>query len=231
MSIDTSPIEMPTPNPLATVKNYDWEHLIHGKSKSPAKVFGSAAKDGGIYRWGMTVAATRLSVDDDDSDRESMEWDNDRDDQLLALLSRLACDAKHKSKKSTAAVDWSNAADEAMDSFRYFQSPTTQQAAMAVVLGGGNASVVGRQLDEQVCVDLAAALLELHESFLVRDDVSSHAHLILGGELGLTLATRLPGLPGRKAILQNACDAVIAWADRESDSMLQTRSRVQHRRG
>ncbi|WP_068261623.1 hypothetical protein [Rubripirellula obstinata] len=235
MSIDHSPIKPPSSqsdsavtdlasnkrreNPMAR-QSLDWPPLVVGKSKSPEKVFGDAAKDGGVYRWGMAVAKSPSALDFDDDEICLTEWgeepDGELDNALLKSLSRLGCDLKRKSKKSS--IDWIESAHQAISQFESLKDPTADQAAMAVVWAAAIPKLE-THLDVTVLADLTHALLELRESVLLRSDVSSISHLILGGELGLTLAWRMPGLRSRAAILKSAGDAVADWAASDEDSI------------
>jgi hypothetical protein len=224
MSIETFPVKSRkarSGDSTSLAGPLDLEQMVLGKSKSPAKVFGDAAALGHVYRWGMTVAVSAHSPAEDDGDEGSFAWESDQDMDLLKSLSRLACDLEGKSKKKSeraSAIDWANAAEQAIDSFKSFRIPTADQASMAVVWAAALPKL-GAVLEADVLNELTGALIELHEAILNRGDVASISHLIVGGELGLTLAWRLPGLPQRKTILQNAGDAVADWAERDDESV------------
>ncbi len=198
----------------------DWASLIVGKSKSPAKVFGESAQGGGVYLWGMAVAKLASPLCFDEQNLVLQQWGEEQDSQydrtLLKSLSQLACDQKQKQKVSS--IDWTAAAQQAIRQFESLKDPTADEAAMAVVWAAAIPKLT-THLDDSVLADLTDALLELRESVLLRSDIRSISHLILGGELGLTLAWRMPGLRSRTVILQSASDAVADWAELDEESI------------
>ena len=218
----TSPDAVTKPKAFALKRDsLDWPPLMRGKSKSPEKIFGPSAKNGSVYRWGMAVA-TRVSDWESDNRNasidpiDSFDCDDDHDQRLLESLSRLGCDAALKPKHSS--IQWMAAAEQAISRFKSLKDPTADQAALAVVWAAALPRLQS-QLEVTLLADLTHALLELRESVLLRSDVCSISHLILGGELGLTLAWRMPGLRSRATILASSCDAVSDWADRDEESV------------
>lgn len=66
---------------------------------------------------------------------------------------------------------------------------------------------------------LTATLQNLHESVLQRSTGYSVDHLMLAGELGLTLAWRVPCVAACKRLAANACEAVRMWCDQEQEAV------------
>lgn len=242
MSIDTSATPPLSASTLPKRKSkrlsldlaeQDWTKLVRGKTKAAEDVFGDAVKSGQIYRWGIAVATALPDGQTQPPDNTWLPWDERQPAPLLHSLSRLACDSKTK-KSHDASIDWFDVVRQATECFESFQVPTTDQAALAVLWAAvlphlpnkleaaGLSKPADPDAEDHGCVRLTNALLDLHEAILIRGDVTSANHLILGGELGLTLAMRLPGLPKRAALIKHACKAIADWAEYEDESIGET---------
>ncbi|MCH1439914.1 MAG: hypothetical protein L7W43_09665 [Rubripirellula sp.] len=66
---------------------------------------------------------------------------------------------------------------------------------------------------------LTSTLQHLHESVLQRSTAYRFDHLMLAGELGLTLAWRVPCVAACKRLAGNAGESIRMWCDREQESV------------
>ncbi len=165
---------------------------------TPSDVFGAAAEGGCIYRWGFAVSVGGPCGD------------------LVELLSRLAVDAIPK-KTLVGAVDIATSVEVFIDSVT---GPTTsiRQNAIANLWAGSLPSLVSR-IDSRLWWDLVGTLQQLRESTLQLNATSSPAGLMIGGELGLTLAWRLADLPSCKRMSKSSIAEVNRWFADEDDSI------------
>ena len=171
--------------------------LSHAKQVDAATVFGGPSKRGSVYRWGVAVATGNAC------------------DAQLDVLSRLACGERVvKQKKET--LDFAAAAhDQPADSAADVPAIT---AAESVVWAAALPALT-KELDQTAWSQLATGLVQLHQSILQQDESSSPTHLMLGGELGLTLAWRLRDMPAFKRLQASSIEAINAWAQRDEESV------------
>jgi hypothetical protein len=78
---------------------------------------------------------------------------------------------------------------------------------------------LSRQLDESRWWRLLSSLQTLHDSITQRGHADSPAHLMLAGELGLTLAWRLNPLLSCARLQLSSIDAVMRWCAQEDESI------------
>ena len=222
MSIDTSEI----PVIAAGAPLTDWKAWCqgksHGKSKTAHQIHGDAAKGGGIYRWGVSVARMPLTSRSLASPSLARMAVADREfDSLHDSLSRIASEAKHPE------VDWRDLlGDEATQSLiDLLQSsviPTPLVSAATITWAAalpGLKTFLDESTADSLVPSLIQAMVQFHQAILTRDEVSCTSHLMIGGELGLTLAWRFPGFPQAKQIAKNACTAIDQWCESSETSL------------
>jgi hypothetical protein len=202
MSIDTS-VHTDSPTPLAgdSSPHERWKSLrkkiiAHDDKLSTASVFATAAAGGSVYRWGV-AAATGKACDD-----------------AVTLLSRLACGIRPAKGKSP--LDLPAAVQTLLEQLEGDWGNSPIEAA-AAVLWAASLPALSAPLDEADWWQLLGALQELHASTLARGHDAAPAHLMLGGELGLTLAWRLGFQHDCRQLRAASIDAVEAWC-RHADS-------------
>ncbi len=187
MSIDTSDRRESDPlsqnaevagNTLA--RGEDWESIVslvraRHIQWNATDVFGPAAKDGSVYRWGVAVS-TGSPCDD-----------------LVEVLSRIACGAK-LSKKWLKSLVWSQSVRDWQERINQADPLRPIDGALAVLWAASLPSLL-YHLDREDWQSLLGSLLELHQSVLQQNEPGSPLHLMLGGEMGLTLAFGLHEIP------------------------------------
>lgn len=182
----------------------DWLDLMSLLAKSQRKGaakkrFGDAASGGSVYRWGV-AASKGASIDD--------HW---------RYLAKLACD---DSSKSTAVdrIDWESSAQRFIDQLTADPSPPSLISSQAVVWAAAMPALAHR-LMPSCWWRLLTMLQQVHETTLQRDHPYEANHLILGGELGLTLSGRMSKLEHCKVLQKQSILAVRQWCSNEADSI------------
>ena len=211
MSIDTSDRRKfdPSSEKTAVARNLllgdeDWNSVIgllraRHIQWNATDVFGPAAKDGAVYRWGV-AAATGAPCED-----------------LVEVLSRMACGAK-LSKKWLRSLVWSQSVRDWQERINTAGPPVAVDGAMAVLWAASLPALL-YHLDREDWQSLLGELLELHQSVLQRDDSSSPLHLMLGGELGLTLALGLHELSACATLKDASLQALESWCNAGAESI------------
>ena len=185
------------------VSDQQWRRLLKKVDERLAKhsfseFFGDAAAEGAVYRWGLACARGG-AIDD-----------------LTNWLSQVAGDAK-PSKKLTARVDLSQAARDLIESAQSLSfSPSS--AATAVIWAAAMPTLA-KDIDQSTWWELLSTLQQLRESALQRNEVDTPIHLMLAGELGLTLSWRLADLPSCKKLRVTSVSAVERWCKADEDSI------------
>ncbi|NND99245.1 MAG: hypothetical protein HKN47_18150 [Pirellulaceae bacterium] len=183
--------------------NDQWKSLrkkirLRAEKKSAENVFGESAKKGSVYRWGIAVAQDASC------------------DPNWQIISRLACNQK-VNKKLREEVNILALLRESIDGWSQAK-PNPVEAVKAVVM----ASALPELIDFVGRSDWWATLSEiqqLRESVIEQAGSASLAHLIIGGELGLTLAWRLSDLPSCARMQKPAIDSIQRWCQNEEDSI------------
>ncbi|MEM9646541.1 MAG: hypothetical protein AAF989_16230 [Planctomycetota bacterium] len=177
--------------------------------QSAKKVFGSSAKRGRVFRWGVTTA-TRSPIPD-----------------LAAGLSRLACEQK-LSERERENLDLPLAAeifcDETIDRI---SDPV--DAIAAITWGAAMPALIGI-LPTRVWWDLLGKLQHVCEQHRGWDHPESPVRLMLGGELGLTLAWRLKPLPSCQRLLAPSIRVIDDWFKEEADCISASVTKVRFAR-
>lgn len=161
------------------------------------KVFGPASRRGAIYRWGVS-ASTGMACN-----------------PLLNSLSRLAC---QDGKPQLSSVDLDLEAASFIDLVDRITNYNPQDALAANVWASALPALSTR-IEPHRWWRLLDSLKQLHASILQRSTPYSRSHLMLGGELGLTLAWRLPVIGSCGSLAKPGCQAVKDWANCEEDAV------------
>ncbi|WP_146534527.1 hypothetical protein [Rubripirellula reticaptiva] len=174
-----------------------WEALrlkaiATSKSTPAASIFGKAGKSGAVYRWGIAVATgTECS-------------------EQFELLSRLACGGtigkKHESFDLVGAVEDFILSIETASAISVVEA--NQAVAWAAAL-----PALCRELEPRFSWQLMTSLRQLHEAVISKNQTYSTTHLILGGELGLTLAWRMADVPSCLRLQKQSIAAITDWCD------------------
>jgi hypothetical protein len=209
MSIDTSD-DLNCGLPPAAVSSpphaiEQWDSVrrkieAHIAKQSFESVFGAAAKGGSVYRWGVAACTGEACSD------------------VVKLLSRVASDtpaAKLRIKKSIGIAEL---ADSYVERFSGPKMLDPIDASLALLWAAALPGL-SRHLDHGRWWRMLSSLEQLRESVLQRDQAYLPSHLMLGGELGMTLAWRLGSLPTCKRLRSSSIDAISAWCRREEESI------------
>jgi hypothetical protein len=208
MSIDSSEqVNSDSQSPQsaeASCEARQWELVRHrflarAKHGDAAKMFAKAAKAGAVYRWGVAVA------------------NGGPCDQQTDLLSRLACD-QHGGRTKQSSVDVVSASDLFVESMNRASSFSTLDAAN-VVLWSAALPALSDQLDPARWWRVLSAIQLTRESILQQSRCYAPTHLILGAELGLTLAWRLGELPSCQRLVASSVDAFTQWCNQDDESV------------
>ena len=166
---------------------------------SAKSVFGKSAIGGNVYRWGIAVAL------------------GGEIDRLQMAMSQLACDQKPKRRLSTRPIDFSKPAQEAMA--RFASCPrNTIDAADAVVWAAAMPSL-SKTLGAGLWWDLLGSLLHFRESIVQEASAESPLQLMVGAELGLTMAWRLADVPSCKRQRKSSLACLDRWAEHSEDAV------------
>lgn len=163
------------------------------------RVFGKAAKRGAIYRWGL--AASR----------------GGRCDAVSECLSRLACGQSDK-KANKAGINLMDVGDAFTESVTASSKFTTKDAAQ-LLLWTTALPALSEHFDSTRWWRLLTAIEQTRESILQRSRCYSPTHLMIGAEVGLTLAWRLGELPACRGLVPSSTKALSQWCDREDESL------------
>ena len=171
---------------------------VRAEKRSARFVHGDYAKGGCVYRWGIAA-----------SDQAPL-----RDTEII--LSRLACGAR-VSRKDLLNVDWPIEFHAFSDGF-VASEPAPASAAKMVLWAAALPELIDH-MDYRQWWDLLGEVQQIHKSSRQRDGSSSLLRLILGVELGLTLAWRLADLPSCKQLRDVSKEALMRWCDHDEDSI------------
>jgi hypothetical protein len=160
---------------------------------------GLADTDGGVYRWGMAVAT-------------GMECD-----ETTRVLSRLACGAK-VSRSQRSRVDLNQSSITWMDRLQSSSNLRPHDAAMANLWAAALPSLL-KVLSEAQWRTTLGTLLSLHDAVLQQAHPASPLHLMIGGELGFSLAYELQDLSELLDRRANSIQAMQAWLTADPDSI------------
>lgn len=229
MSVDTTKaIEIPPHNngaapkkktrkaktPAIVDESAAWEQWDSLRFKAAARsqtstaesVFGKPARNGSIYRWGVAVARGRAC-----------------DDEFVSLT-KLACETSAGKRKGSGkptkfdATDFAPAVETFLATIEHASAMDVVAATEAVTWAAA-LPTLARDLPVDVSWRLLEELKRLHEAVIARGQTQSPTHLILGGELGLTLAWRMQDVPSCKQLQAASLDAIDAWCELADDAI------------
>lgn len=169
------------------------------KNVFPAETLGAKPNSGAIYLYGLAVAqgATPLA------------WH-----EVLAKLSTMTDFGK------VSAGDRSLLCDEASQWLASVSASRGEPLLpIEAILWATNMATLTEVLPQETWWQLLAQLQQTRADSALEDDRTTARYLMLAGELGITLAWRLRGLPSCQRIGQSSLDAVAAFIDREGDSI------------
>lgn len=156
-----------------------------------AVVFGKSRRAGDVYRWGMMVGQTAI------------------EDRLLAVLSRMAAEV-HVPKRLHREAELASAAQMQAEWLQTTRQVGIADAAVAVIWAAALPRLYG-VLPAHDWSDLYHGLADFREQQRATVQADSPFNLMLGAELGLTLAWRCDGLPGSASYRASAVAALAAW--------------------
>lgn len=163
----------------------------HRDSWKPGIWFKKAARKGSVYRWGIAVSSGSRCTD------------------LIEVLSRFACGVT-PSNKRLRALDLQASLRVWIDHINRAPILHPFDGAMGVLWSASLPSLAD-YLEDQELESLLVTLLELHQAIIQRNDTSSPLHLVLGGEMGLTLALGSAAFQSCSSIRNAATKAIEAW--------------------
>ncbi|TWU22937.1 hypothetical protein Pla52o_24700 [Novipirellula galeiformis] len=186
------------------VSEANWETLCkkfaeRGETKSAKKVFGPAAVAGTVYRWGLATSIETAV------------------DPVRQGLSQMACDQPPRRRGSTRPVDWVAATAEMIVQLDHGDRSVI--SCHDAILWAGAMPMLSQHLEPALWWELLGSLQQFREGVLQTHRPDSPAHLIVGAELGLTLAWRLADLPSCKRAQKSAIDALALWCDHEDEAI------------
>lgn len=167
--------------------------------RSVSSVFGDSAKGGSVYRWGLSVANSSLC------------------DPVTNAIAILATDGRIGKKQGTETDLLS-----AVGAFTEWLQTTDDLSAAdcaAAIMWAAAIPALAENLEPDVVRSLLESLIQLRESVLQRHEASSISHLMIGAELGLTLAWRCKGVPGTDGLKSSSIVALTQWVEREQESI------------
>lgn len=215
MSLDTTDAPSPSPWPAEDrvagdsrridrpIDQAQWDSLqvrVRQRTTKAAirEVFGDSAKAGGIYRWGV-AAAQGFACD--------AEWQ---------WLSRFACGMRWT--KAAKDLDYAAATKAAIQRFGGWRSVSPLYCANAITWAAALPELT-RRVDQQTWWDLLGSLQQLREAVMQRNATGTPPHLMIGAELGLTLAWRMADVPSCKRLEKSSLDAFAAWCECDDESV------------
>ena len=171
--------------------------------KHAEKMFGKEDGQAAIYLWGVAAAQ------------------GGRCDRVIVALS----DLTRAHEKSVAGgsgraepIDFDREAAAFIDSIDSRQEFSALDCHCAVLWAAALPALASR-VEAHRWWRLTSTLQQLHESVVQRSVAYSVDHLMLAGELGLTLAWRVPCLSKCKRLAGRAGESVRMWCDREQDAV------------
>ena len=162
--------------------------------KSATRLFGDFAADGMVYRWGVAAAC--------------------RGDVPVAvdLLSRFACCPNNNASLQTHPESLTLEAAQRLLQRPKFGENELVEAATAVCLASCLPAFISHW-SEADWFELLAMLQRHRAQTCEQNDLTSPVHLLIAGELGLTLAWRCADLPSCQRLLAPSAIAVREYLD------------------
>ena len=199
-------MSLATPHPVIDPDAWDSlrsKVVARAESEPPRDVFGKAARDGVVYRWGW-AASVGQGCDDDQ-----------------AALSRLAAGEPRRRKRShddgPAETDLADVAERFLDTISG-SIPSLGESQEAVLWAAAMPELC-HVASPAAWFHLVDRLVELRDFTTRHVEPFSPIRLLIGAELGLTLAWRLKDLPPCAGIRRDAIATLDDWFRCESESV------------
>ncbi|MBB3206418.1 hypothetical protein FHS27_002227 [Rhodopirellula rubra] len=210
--------------PLSSVQ---WETLrgqlakAAPRGRSAAKLYGDDGANGAFYLWGTSTAmrgpsttlqrtlaklATQIEGDGGASGL-ARQVDSDANGGNLA-------DADHADAEQEMLVE---EAQRLID--RVFYDEMSAVDAAETIMWAAAMPGLSGILPHEVWWQCGEQLLQIRADASLRSDATSPLHLLLAGELGLTLAWSLAALPSCQKLAEPAAEAVLAFIEGEAESI------------
>lgn len=177
--------------------NFRTKLLANRRLMSAANLFNDSAPRAGIYRWGVAAAAG-TSID--------------------GLWKELSQIARRPASLPDAEIDWVDQSVRWKQQFLTIEQPTVLDCAGAVLWAAGLPGLI-HALGRTDWSEMWGTLAKTWEAMVQSDEKSSPAHLILGGELGLTLAGCMSDFPTSRATKKIAAKSLRHWCDHDIESV------------
>ena len=210
VSVDSEPSSAFEPCADEPPNAEGWDRLSKqlrrvNRPKLVRKMFGVGSSSGNVYRWGLAASQGQAC------------------DPLSVVLSQLAC---AEEKVQLKGVDLDRAAAtfiKLIDHIKVIQPADAHQA----ILWAAALPALAQRIEPHRWWRLTSALQQLHEAILQRNSVSSPAHLMVAGELGLTLAWRVRSVAACQRLAQTAAESIRQWSEREGEAVAVVLSRAE----
>ena len=190
-------------------KSFRKKIRVRAEKQSVASVFGNPAKGGSIYRWGVAAALA------------------DECSESIDIYSRLAGSTAVR-KKDLRGFDFESSAVGLIE--RLSGGVLEMEDAIRAITCGAAMPELIDHLDYQLWWDLLSELQQFRELALERGNASSLSRLMVGGELGLTLAWRLADLPSCSRLRKSSTETVVRWCKHDEDSLAECIVGAKHSR-
>ncbi|GAA5504851.1 hypothetical protein [Novipirellula caenicola] len=189
------------------IDDENWKRLrkklqSHAQQSSAKGVFGKPAIGGTVYRWGVATASGSAI------------------DPVRMAVSQLACDHKPMRRRSTRPLDLVSATTEMIAQLDH--GDMSALSCHDAVIWAAAMPMLSQQLEPALWWELLGSLQRFRELVLQSHTPDSPAHLMVGAELGLTLAWRLADLPSCKRAQKSAIESLAQWCDHEEDAIPNT---------
>ncbi|TWT56141.1 glycosyltransferase family protein [Allorhodopirellula solitaria] len=171
-------------------------------SRSAATVFADALNEDAIYRWGEAVA-----VEGPDTALQ----------QKLAGLASRDDGGQGGQVSASERQWWIDQADRFID--QVFRDSISCVVASEAVLWAAAMPGLSDVLPAETWWQCGEQLLQLRADASLRSDATSPLHLLLAGELGLTLAWRLASMPSCGKLAKSAREAITVFLQGEAESI------------
>jgi hypothetical protein len=165
--------------------------------KYARKMFGDSSERGNVYRWGVAASLGQAC------------------DPLTVVLSRLGC---ADSKVCVKSIDLDRAAASFIELIDGMKNVKLADAHQAILWAAALPALADR-IEPHRWWRLTSTLQQLHEAMLQRNSVDSCTHLMLAGELGLTLAWRVRCVAACQQLANRAAESVRRWCERETEAV------------
>jgi hypothetical protein len=171
--------------------------------KHMQKMFGDSETKVGIYLWGVAAAYGRQCG------------------RLLTSLAELSMEkpkASATERNNENGIDFDREAAAFMDLIETTRVFSPADCHLAILWAAALPALESR-IEAHRWWRLLSALKQLHESVMQRNATYQVEHLMLAGELGLTLAWRTRCIAACQRLANNAGESVRQWGDQEHEAV------------